>query len=133
MKRFPDVEDALIELLDDLGPAGTSTSPDLLDDWPIRVNRVGPGGATQQGLFDTASVVVTAFKANREQSQYLNQLIRARLIARRLVATAAGLLDSINEDVAPVPEFDPNPDARKVVSRWTVRSRLQELPEPVAP
>jgi hypothetical protein len=132
VKRFPDIEDALIEVLDDLGPAGTSTAPDV-DAFPIRVNRVSPGGASQQGLFDTASVTVTAFKGTRDESKHLNQLIRARLTARRLVATGAGMLDSINEDLAPIPEFDPNPDVRKVVSRWTVRARLQELPEPVAP
>lgn len=132
MKGFPDVEDALIAVLDDLGPAGTSTFPDL-DDYPIRVNRVSPGGVDALGLYDVASVTVTAFTATREQSKALNRAIRTRLAARCLVATSAGLLDSINEDTAPLPEFDPNPDARKVVSRWTVSARLQELPEPVAP
>lgn len=132
MKGFPDVEDAIIEVLDDLGPAGTSTAPDL-DEFPIRVNRVSPGGVDRLGLFDAATVRVIAFAETREQSKALNSAIRTRLAARRLVATSAGVLDSIDEDTAPLPEFDPNPDARKVVSRWTVRARLQELPEPVAP
>jgi len=122
---FPDVEDALCELLDILAPTGTATDEDFTI--PIRVNRTG-GQADRLGLQDAAIVTVTCFTETRSASQALNARVRMTLAGQADVPTAAGYIDSISEQVAPIPTFDPNPDERRVESVWTVVSRLQDVP-----
>lgn len=123
---FPDPEDALLELLEDI--ATTVTAVDELDQSVIQVNRTG-GGANRLGLQDSAIVEVATYADTRPASQALTKQVRARLSGLRGVQTRAGFIDSISEFSAPVPIPDPNPDIRRVPSTWTVVSRLQPLPE----
>ncbi len=125
MQDFPDVEDALCEVLESVAPTGTATDEDFAI--PIRVNRTG-GGADRLGLQDAAIVTVTCFAEAREVSKALNRQVRQRLARARLLTTAAGLIDSVTETTAPLPLPGLNPDMRKVESTWTVVSRLQEIP-----
>ena len=123
---FPDVEDALLELLADL--ADTVTAVDTLDEPVIQVNRTG-GGADRLGLQDSAIVEVATYTATRPASQALTKQVRDRLSGLRGVQTGAGFIDAISEFTAPIPIPDLNPDIRRVPSTWTVISRLQDLPE----
>lgn len=123
---FPDVEDALLELLGDL--AETVTAVDDLDEPVIQVNRTG-GGADRLGLQDSAIVEVATYAVTRPDSQALTAQVRQRLSGLRGVLTSAGFVDSISEFAAPVPIPDLNPDVRRVPSTWTVVSRLQDLPD----
>jgi hypothetical protein len=125
VQGFPDVENALCELLASLGATGTATDEDLTI--PIRVNRTGGPVTSFQ---DNAIVDVTAFRATRAQSVALNARIVAALNDRRAIPTTAGFIDKITNFVSPLPLPDLNPDIRKVVSTWTVTSRLQEVPDP---
>jgi hypothetical protein len=122
-QRFPDVEDALCEILQPLGATGTATDEDF--DIPIRVNRTG---GTTRGFEDQAIVEVTAFRPTRPESTSLNQQIVAALNDRRGILTTAGFIDKISSFSSPIPLPDLNPDVRKVTSTWMVTSRLQELP-----
>lgn len=122
---FVDVEDALLELLDDIGR--TVTAVDDLEQPTIQVNRTG-GGADRLGLQDSAIVEVVTFAATRPASQALTKQVRDRLSGLRGVQTSFGFIDSIAEFTAPVPIPDLNPDIRRVPSTWTVVSRLQDLP-----
>jgi hypothetical protein len=123
---FPDPEDALLALLEDIAPTVTATSD--LDGPTIQVNRTG-GGADRLGLQDSAIVEVATYAATRPESQALTRLVRERLSGLRGVQTTAGFIDSISEFSAPIPIPDLNPDVRRVPSTWTVVSRLQPLPE----
>lgn len=123
---FPDVEDALLELLADL--ADTVTAVDTLDEPVIQVNRTG-GGADRLGLQDSAIVEVATYTATRPASQALTKQVRDRLSGLRGVQTGAGFIDAISEFAAPIPIPDLNPDIRRVPSTWTVISRVQDLPE----
>lgn len=120
---FVDVEAALCAILAPLGATGTATDEDL--SIPIRVNRTG--GPTR-GFEDQALVEVTAWRATRADSVALNRRIVAALNDQRAISTTAGFIDKITNFVSPVPMPDLNPDVRKVISSWTVVSRLQELP-----
>lgn len=131
MQGFPDVELALMEILQPLGNTGTAFDEALTV--RIRVNRTG-GGADRLGIEDAAVVTVTSLvpkdtvPASRAASTELNQRIRSTLSQLRGVATTVGFIDKIAETSSPVPLPDFNPDARRVESTWTVTSRLQELP-----
>lgn len=123
MEGFPDVEDALCEILQPLGSTGTAVDEDL--DIPIRVNRTG---GPMRPFEDNATVEVTCFCATRPESVALNRQVVTLLNDLRAVPTAAGFIDKISNFVSPIPFPDLNPDVRKVISTWTVTSRLQELP-----
>lgn len=118
-----DVEAALCEILEGIAPTGTATDEDL--SIPIRVNRTG--GPTRS-FEDQAVVEVTAWRETRADSVTLNRRIVAALNDQRAIFTSVGFIDKITNFVSPVPMPDLNPDVRKVISSWTVVSRLQELP-----
>lgn len=120
---FPNVEDALCEILGPLGGTGTATDEDFTR--PIRVNRTG---GPMSPIQDNAIVEVTAFCATRAESVALTQQIVAALNDRRHIATEAGFIDKISSFVSPIPLPDLNPEVRQVSSTWQVTSRLQELP-----
>jgi len=128
MQGFPDVELALCELLESLGPTGTATNEDL--SIPIRVNRTG-GASTP--FEDHAVVEVTSWRSTRGESSALSQQISAALNDARAVATGAGFIDKISNTTAPMPLPDFNPDTRRVSSTWTVTSRLQEIEDAPSP
>lgn len=131
MQGFPDVELALMEILQPLGTTGTAFDEALTV--RIRVNRTG-GGTDRLGIEDVAVVTVTSLvlkdsvPASRAASTELNQRIRGVLSQLRAVTTAVGFIDKIVESSSPIALPDFNPDTRKVESTWTVTSRLQELP-----
>lgn len=120
---FPDVEDALCELLDDIAPTYTVTDK-TLEAPVIVINRTG-GHQPIPGLFDLARVEIQCFAASRADSRELNKSVRDRLSGSRLVQTTAGLLDAIDEDQSPTPfpyglEQD---NVRREISSWVVSTR----------
>ena len=125
MPGFPDVEMALCEVLEWIAPTYTATE-DELHPPVIVINRVG-GATDRQGVQDIAVVEVVCFGALRPDSVALNAAVRSMLSGARGVATSVGFLDKITETSAPIAFPDLNPDVRRVVSTWTVASRLQDL------
>lgn len=124
VERFPNVEDALLDILGDLGNVGTATGPDVED--AIRVLRVG-GSST--GWEDRPIVEVTTFVELRPDSVRLTDAVRECLNDLRNVATTAGLVDKIRETEGPVQIPDLNPDVRRVPTYWRVTTRKQLLPD----
>lgn len=130
---FPDVEDALCELLEDIAPTMTDLGAFLDPEDPaagpqppcLVINRVG-GSADRQGLFDTARVEISCFGTSRAESKDLNSAVRQKMSdSAEGVSTEAGLLDSIDEDGSPTPipyglEYL---NIRRQVSNWVVETR----------
>lgn len=121
---FPDVEDALCELLEHIAPTFTVTDETLTGPC-IVIARTG-GGADRQGLFDTARVAIECFGESRQASKELNAAVREWMCSNSEgVDSTAGLLDSIDEDVSPTPvayglEYD---NIRRQVSAWVISTR----------
>lgn len=119
---FPDVEDALVEILDDLAPwVGTMTDEEI-DPPLIVVGRTG-GGAV--GPFDTARVTVECLAPSRAESKALTKAVREKLSGARGVLTEAGFIDSIDEDLSPTPiPYEGGYDnIRLTTSNWVVQTR----------
>lgn len=125
MEGFPDVEDALCEILEPIAATVTETGPDLVTP-VIQVNRTGTAAAS--AIQETAIVEVACFGEKRPDSVTLNNQVRDRLSDARGEETSFGFIDKIAVNTNPVPTFDPNPDVRKQTSTWLVTSRLQDLP-----
>jgi hypothetical protein len=123
---FPDVELALCELLADIATTVTATDAEIVPP-VIQVNRTG-GGADRLGLQDAAIVEVQCFGGDRPASTVLNNAVRTALSGARAVTTSVGFIDRIVESTAPIPIPYPDQDLRRVISTWTVTSRLQQLP-----
>lgn len=123
VEQFPNVEDALLEILDDLGDVVTATGPDLTS--TIQVLRVG-GNAN--GYEDRAIVEVTTFAELRADSVRITNAVRERLNNLRNRQTAAGLIDKIREEEGPIQVPYLNPDTRRVPTYWRVIARKQPLP-----
>ena len=128
MPGFPDVELALCEVLEAVAPTYTATE-DELHPPVIVINRTG-GGTDRLGVQDIAVVEVVCFGALRPDSVALNAAVRSTLSGARGIASAAGFIDKITETTAPIAFPDLNADVRRVVSTWTVTSRLQEIEIP---
>jgi hypothetical protein len=125
---FPDAEDALLELLEDIALTVTATNEDLEELMPvIAVERTG-GAPNRQGWEDHAVVEVTCFARTRPESKALNAQVFSRLNAARQVQTSVGLIDKITASIAPRQVPYENLDVRMVPSTWDVVSRMQELP-----
>lgn len=117
---YPDVEQALLDVVSDLGTCATVTPPDLENHLPfIRIARFG-GGNDQ--VSDSARVSIDAFGANRPDAYTLAEAIRQRLISNPH-GTASGLLDLVETDTGPneIPWGDVK--VRRFNASYTVTTR----------
>jgi hypothetical protein len=136
---FPDVEVALMELLEPIAPTYNQPPSFLADaDEPpaqgedegiappfISVIRIPGGGTNRQGWEDTAIVEVAVFGVRRAESQQMLNTVRTALAGRRLIETSVGLLDRIDENNGPGQIPYEQRDIRRIPSTWTVVSRAQ--------
>jgi hypothetical protein len=115
LASFPDLEDAVIDLLADLvadDSIGTATPSDLEDHLPfIRVTRFG--GADDR-ITDTASLDIDVFGSSRAVAKPLAEVARQRLLAAPHIVSGT-VIDTVTTLAAPteVPWGD------QQVRRWT--------------
>jgi hypothetical protein len=119
---FPDVEQALCDLLEQFAPTFTVTGNDL-DPPAILVQKMPSPGTDRLGLFDTTIVEVQCLGVERPASVVLNNQVRGVLAGARLVDSTQGLLDTITESSSPSQIPYEDEDIRRVTSVWVVTAR----------
>lgn len=123
LAAFPQVERIVAAVVADLGATGAETSTDLQENLPfIRIRRIG---GSDDRVTDVARVDVRVYDAELSDAKNLSETIRQRLISRPS-ATAHGVLDRAETEVAPQEVPGPDPDHYRVVSttyRVSVRRR----------
>jgi hypothetical protein len=119
---FPDVEQALCDLLEQFAPTFTVTGNDL-DPPAILVQKMPSPGTDRLGLVDTTIVEIQCFGVQRPASVVLNNQVRGVLAGARLVDSTQGLLDAITESSSPSQIPYEDEDIRRVTSVWVVTAR----------
>lgn len=115
---FPDLEQAVCDLLEDLGETGIVTPADLQDRLPF--HRVQRFGGADDVITDTAALSVDTFAADAATGRERAEQVRQRLLSGPH-ATAHGVIDLAETTSAPVEvPWDGAP-----VRRWTATYRLQ--------
>lgn len=75
---FPDVEDAAMTLVQDLGNVGQVSDDELIDNLPfIRIGRIG---GTDDLITDRPRITIDVFSATRAEARAISETIRQRLI-----------------------------------------------------
>lgn len=116
------VERMAAEVLADLStqPIGTATPENLAEVLPVwRVLRIG---GADDGVTDTARLVVETYAATVPEAEDLAEQGRQRLLRRR-VRTSHGLIDRGETEVAPHLVPHPNPGVRMVEAIYRLSSR----------
>lgn len=117
---FPDVEAALLELLDDLATCGTVVPSDLDSRMPfVKVSRFGGGDDL---ISDTAFVDVDTFAVQRADAYTLAEQVRQRLISGPHVLTA-GVLDVVGTNTGPHEVPWANQGVRRFTAAYQVTTR----------
>lgn len=112
---FPDVEDALLTLIADLGDAGTFTPSDLKDRLPFHL--VYRFAGADDGVTDRATVGIDTFDAKRQTGKPLAEQVRQLVIATpHVVVTDAGPVVIDFARTAEAPHEVPYGDS--MVRRW---------------
>jgi hypothetical protein len=121
LASFPDIETAIMDLLEDLvgtDSIGTSTTPDLGNLLPfIRVTRFG--GADDR-ITDTARVDIDVFGATRPDAYPLAETVRQRMLAAPHTVNGV-VIGTVTTDAAPteVPWDD------QLIRRWTASYQVK--------
>lgn len=137
MPEFPDSEDGIADLLEQLPELGVGRvfmrTPEFSIDDPelyeahvpfVVVSKVD-GGSNSQGWEQVDNIEVASFTTSRQTSKDLTKAIRAVLVRPNGVRTSAGYFDRIGETSSPSEVPYEQVDARRDVSNWAVVSRIQ--------
>jgi hypothetical protein len=124
---FPDIEDALCDVLADLAYTGTETPADLQallaassgTGNVIRVRRVG---GPDDGITDTARIDIDCFATRRSAVVALAETVRQRLISGPH-ATGSTVIDYVTTETGPVDLPWDDPKVRRRTATYTVRAR----------
>lgn len=126
LEVFPDVEDAVVELLAGLGTSGTQLPVDLKVSAPFHL--VYRFAGRDDRITDSAVIGIDTFAATRAIALPLAEQVRQRLLAAPHVVTLPGgagvvVIDNVSTSEAPheVPYGDS--DVRRWVSSYTVTLR----------
>ena len=83
LNPFPDVEDAVMTLIEDLGNVGEVTDAELVDNLPF--NRVGRIGGADDQITDRPRITIDTFALTRAQARQIAETIRQRLTSGPLL------------------------------------------------
>ena len=130
LAAFPDVEQALMDLLADLvvdrEDVGIIIPIDLqkrvLSDSPRPVIRVRCIGGSDDRFFDNPRVDVEVFAASRAVAMPLAEAIRQRLISKPRL-TAFGVIDRADTEVRPQEIPYDDPDIRRISATYRLSTR----------
>lgn len=120
LSPWPDIETAIMDLVVDLGTAGTETPADLASHLPyIRVMRLG---GTDNRLTDDAHMSIDVFESTRPLVMALAEAVRQRLLSYPHVVNGV-VIDIATTLTAPqvIPWGDPK--VRHSVASYTVSAR----------
>ena len=120
LAAFPDVEVAVMDLIEDLATVGTTTPADLIQQLPfVRVLRFG---GSDDRFTDSPRIDIDVFESTRPLAFTLAETIRARLLSFPHVINGV-VIDKATTLVGPqeVPWSDPN--VRHLTASYTVALR----------
>lgn len=118
MADFPDIEDVLTVLLEDLADTGTETPPTFTEDF-IRVRRLG---GRDDGITDFANVDIECFSLRRSTAVALAESVRQRVIGGPHHVNGA-VIDGATTNSGPSPLPWDDPKVRRRGANYTVPCR----------
>ena len=124
LATFPDVEDAILVLLEDLATVGTFTPADLKDHLPFVLAYRFAG--TDDGITDRAVVGIDTFAATRDVGLALAEQVRQRIVAAPHVVEVNDspvVIDTARTAEAPHEVAYGDSGVRRWVSSYTVTVR----------